>query len=152
MSLKRIITKTIAGMMAIYMVLGNVAIAGIGLSQVIAEDVQEADLPEFCVYGEEKEDLYIGWNFSQSGMSLALPQTAAGKAWTLLSGPGVISQENDKLKIDGNSGKDLEDLDDALDDLSSSEDMMVDIELNSSGVVTRIIATIAKVHRSQVKS
>lgn len=58
----------------------------------------------YCgAYGEEKEDLYIGWNFSQSGMSLALPQTAAGKAWTILSGPGVISQENDKLKIDGNS-------------------------------------------------
>lgn len=46
------------------------------------------------------------------------------------------------IKIDGKSGKDLEDLYDALDDLSSSEEMMVDIELNSSGVVTRIIATI----------
>lgn len=52
-------------------------------------------------YGEEPEDLYIGWNFSQSGMSLALPRTAKGKAWQIALGEGLISADNDRLQIDG---------------------------------------------------
>ena len=52
-------------------------------------------------YGEEPEDLYIGWNFSQSGVSLALPQTRKGKAWSLAFGDGVINEKNDRLEIDG---------------------------------------------------
>ena len=40
MSLKSMVKKSIASIMAIYMVFGNVAIAGIGLGKVIAEDAQ----------------------------------------------------------------------------------------------------------------
>lgn len=40
MSLKNIVTKISASIIALYMVLGNFSIAGIGLAEVIAEDIQ----------------------------------------------------------------------------------------------------------------
>lgn len=52
-------------------------------------------------YGEEPEDLYIGWNFSQSGMSLALPKAASGKEWRIIFGAGEISANNDTIQMDG---------------------------------------------------
>ena len=54
-------------------------------------------------YGNEPEDLYIGWNFSQSEMSLALPKAAAGKEWKPVFGTGVVSEDNDRLQIEGGS-------------------------------------------------
>ena len=56
----------------------------------------------YCgAYGNEKEDIYIGWNFSQSGMALALPKAAKGKEWKIAFGTGVISEDNDRLEIEG---------------------------------------------------
>ena len=54
-------------------------------------------------YGNEPEDLYIGWNFSQSEMPLALPKVAAGKEWKTVFGMGVVSENNDRLQIEGGS-------------------------------------------------
>ena len=54
-------------------------------------------------YGKEPEDLYIGWNFSQSEMPLALPKAAVGKEWKIVTGTGTVSEDNDRLQIDGGS-------------------------------------------------
>lgn len=54
-------------------------------------------------YGKEPEDLYIGWNFSQSDMPLALPKAAVGKEWKIVFGTGVVSEDNDRLQLDGGS-------------------------------------------------
>lgn len=52
----------------------------------------------YCgAYGDEAEDLYIGWNFSQSGMSLALPKVPVGKKWCIEFGDGIVNGENDRL-------------------------------------------------------
>lgn len=50
-------------------------------------------------YGGETEDLYIGWNFSQSETVLALPKAAFGKTWKVAFGTGSIGEEGDKLRI-----------------------------------------------------
>lgn len=56
----------------------------------------------YCgAYAGEQEDIYIGWNFSQSGMKLALPQTGRGNVWKIAFGQGLIDEENDSLQIDG---------------------------------------------------
>lgn len=56
----------------------------------------------YCgAYCDEAEDLYIGWNFSQSGMSLGLPKPSHGKAWQAVLGDGVVSEDGDRLQIDG---------------------------------------------------
>lgn len=54
-------------------------------------------------YGGEAEDLYIGWNFSQSKMSLALPKPVQGNSWEMLSGPGTIREDHNTLLIEGQS-------------------------------------------------
>lgn len=54
-------------------------------------------------YGEDEEDLYIGWNFSQSKMSLALPKPVQGNSWEMLSGPGTIREDHNSLLIEGQS-------------------------------------------------
>lgn len=52
-------------------------------------------------YSNEPENLYIGWNFSQSGMSLGLPKTHHGKVWKLVLGEGTVNGDNDRLQIEG---------------------------------------------------
>ena len=58
MSLRSMVKKGIASMMAIHMVLGNVAIAGIGLGQVIAEDTIP---PEIVIQGEVQQ--YVPYEY-----------------------------------------------------------------------------------------
>lgn len=56
----------------------------------------------YCgAYGGEPEHVYIGWNFSQSGMPLALPKAAAGKEWSIVFGAGTVNEDNDRLQVDG---------------------------------------------------
>lgn len=58
----------------------------------------------YCgAYAGEAENVYIGWNFSQSEMPLALPKATAGKEWNIVFGAGVVSGDNDRLQIDGYS-------------------------------------------------
>lgn len=58
----------------------------------------------YCgAYAGEAENVYIGWNFSQSEMPLALPKAAAGKEWHIVFGAGVVNGDNDRLQIDGYS-------------------------------------------------
>ena len=56
----------------------------------------------YCgAYRGETGDFYIGWNFSQSGMSLALPRVAAGNEWRIVFGTGHVSEDHDRIQIDG---------------------------------------------------
>lgn len=56
----------------------------------------------YCgAYCGETGDFYIGWNFSQSGMSLALPRAAAGEEWRIVFGTGYVSEDHDRIQIDG---------------------------------------------------
>lgn len=52
------------------------------------------------IYSGEKEDLYIGWNFSQNKISLAFPKAIDGKKWRLVLGDGMLSEDNDCLELD----------------------------------------------------
>lgn len=52
-------------------------------------------------YANEQENLYIGWNFSQSGMSLGLPKAPHGKVWQVALGNGTVREDNDRLQIEG---------------------------------------------------
>ncbi len=57
----------------------------------------------YCgAYGGDSEDLYIGWNFSQNGVTLALPRPLRGRKWQVLHGSGVINDENDRMHVPGN--------------------------------------------------
>ena len=56
----------------------------------------------YCgAYADEAEDFYIGWNFSQSGMSLGLPKAPHAKEWRVVLGDGVVSGDGDRLQIAG---------------------------------------------------
>ena len=56
----------------------------------------------YCgAYGNEAEDLYVGWNFSQSGMSLALPKTENGKEWRMIFGSAAMNGTHDRIQMNG---------------------------------------------------
>lgn len=102
----------------------------------------------YCgAYADEPENLYIGWNFSQSGMSLGLPKPSHGKEWQVVLGDGVVSEDGGRLHIDGNSAvvlstatveiepEDEEDLPDAEPEFEENEDRPEEEVVSKEGEV-----------------
>lgn len=52
-------------------------------------------------YGNETEDLYLIWNFSQSERVLALPKPVQGNRWQITFGTGRIHEEHTGISVDG---------------------------------------------------
>lgn len=52
-------------------------------------------------YAGAEQDLYIAWDFSQNGLTLALPKTAAGTEWQVLCGEGTLDEKGQYCWMNG---------------------------------------------------